>query len=176
MHFLALVISNEKPTEASLQESLSPFMPRKLDHWALGGRYSGLLEPLDLADTVTGGADCPDFELALSLHLNEGGYDMEMRGFRGSGVDALQAKNFKRSAATPCAVVKDGHWFEPSGEAQTSFLIESLRRDYPNAKLPPPSAEAQADIDRWDARFRKMLSGVQPDQWFSFVDCHVSHV
>lgn len=71
MHFLAAIISDEKPTEALLDKWLRPFMPDKLNYWALGGRYTGLLEPFDLADTVTGGPDCPDFELSLRSCFKE---------------------------------------------------------------------------------------------------------
>ncbi|MFZ1106825.1 MAG: hypothetical protein WAN43_00570 [Rhodomicrobium sp.] len=173
MHFLALVISDEKPTEALLKDWVSPFMPEKLDRWALGGRYTGLLEPLQLTDTITGGPDCPAIELALSSVMEKaaGGDVKVMRpGMRGPGVDALRVGNLKSSAAKPSAILKGGRWFEQSEEAQAACLLLRNSRLFANVQL---TNKQRSAMDIWDSKIHELVSDVRLDQWFSAIDCHV---
>jgi hypothetical protein len=176
MHFLTLVISDEKPTEELLKKWLSPFVPEKLDFYALGGRYTGLFIPREIENTVTGGPDVPEAELALAAMSEEIGVKSERPGFCGSGVDALQVKNFDGAGAGPMAVVKDGKWFEPSEDAKAAAAMNTLKRGfrkYPGFESVKADEKGQKDLDEWNKRtFIDLVADVRPDQWLSYVDCH----
>jgi hypothetical protein len=185
MHSLMLVISDIKPTEILLDEWLKPFMPEKFDWFTLGGRYTGLLIPFDLADTVTGGDDCSDIELFMDTVIKEasgGKVKMISPGARGPGVDALQVKNTKKVLldGPPAIILKNGELFEDDDEDSNAASIivgcaNAIRSVYPekaDEMLASITPKQKAACDKWDAKARKLLRDVRPDQWTSIIDCH----
>jgi hypothetical protein len=107
VHFAVLVVTKDKPTERVLARALRPFGPRtvrpKWNWYALGGRFSGVLHPLDVADTVTGGLEYPDDELSQAT---------DPRHKTGSGIAALIRRNLECIELAPGVVVWDGRWHE----------------------------------------------------------------
>src|ERR1700730_14367193 len=76
LHFVTFVITDAKPTEQMLEHLLLPFGPEgedRLDHCALGGRYSSQLIPYDFGNTITGGADLSSEELEILAALGGSG-------------------------------------------------------------------------------------------------------
>jgi len=127
MHFIAFVVTNEKPTEAVLAAAMAPFGPDVLgdDHkwgwWGLGGRYTGLLIPHNIANTIKGKPDAmPPWE-----RRDDG---LRGPGKTGPGVDALQHSNLKYpyfdTGGFPAAVVihdiRSRMWIIPRGSSSVS--------------------------------------------------------
>jgi hypothetical protein len=117
MHFFAYVVTEEKPTDAVLAKVMAPFMPdalgndHKLDWYALGGRYTGLLIPHQMANTIKGS------------FIGDG------PGRTGPGVDALQHSNLKHpyteTRACAAAVVLGGEWY---GRDNNDILLDRRPR------------------------------------------------
>jgi hypothetical protein len=106
MHFAVAVVTQDKPTDSVLADTLAPFGPltaaeAKWDWYALGGRFSGHLFSRDFAETVTGGPEYPDDELSVTP------YPLSNLG---SGVDAVQCGSLEAITSLPIGVVINGFW------------------------------------------------------------------
>jgi hypothetical protein len=145
-------------------------MRAKFKWHALGGKFSGILEPLDIVDTVTGGPECPDDELSQTSDRRRG---------PGPGVDALRRRNFDIIAwLPPGVVVWDGLWHE-GGENLSFQLDEENAISFYLADLDPAARilsreEVLAVESEWDRKFDELLDAVPPDYWISIVDCRAA--
>jgi hypothetical protein len=169
MHFAVAIVTKEKPTEAILAETLAPFGPAagieaKWDWLALGGRFSGLLCPKQIADTVTGGVEYPDDELPL----------MPIRRC-GPGVDALQNGNLESFNWTvpPRVLVTDGQWLEaePLTVDYGGPPLRSLYLGDIDPSAPVLSVPEMLLTDDWFERFYGILDNLPNERWLSIVDC-----
>jgi hypothetical protein len=172
MHFVTFVITESKPTDALLSDALAPFGPDgtgRWDAWTLGGRYSGNLPVKRLEDTMTGGDEIPDSDLALISMLSGEGLRMERSGHLGAGVDAAQIKNvdFDSFRQNPLALVFNGDWHQCP-----IFPVEALA-----VKLGIPIEEESLEAERttmrqWDNKLADLLHDVSDDDWLAILDCH----
>jgi hypothetical protein len=183
MYFATLVISNEKPTEALLAKLLAPFMPKRLDEFSLGGRFTGWLHPISyLEDTLTGGPWASDGELAVIRQL---GSDAETKvmapSYHSTGVDALRRSNFREAECTPSVILMNGRWHEhvmsEDPEILSTKMAMGLAANYPefakNVRIEPEAAaKVKAADAEWQAQFEKLFDQARPDQWLSIVACH----
>jgi hypothetical protein len=178
MHTSVIVVTKDKPTEDVLATALAPFGPVALgpaahwDWWALGGTFTGLLIPHDLANTITGGPDISPAELAVEGIVAAAGVTMTRLGDQaGPGVDALQHRNFKEllDGWMPLAIVIDGHWHQceiyPVEPLLRSIgrIDEADRHDF---------SEERAAGAVWDEKAIRILDVVPSDHWISVVDIH----
>ena len=139
MHFPLFVITETQPTEEMLESLLQPFRGEveegaRFDRWALGGKYSGQVIPYDLADTMTGGPDVSDDELAILGELADcWGVDLRRPvSTPGAGVDVARFDNIKT-----LEIVPDGY------SHKWRVAQERIRRDcksrIPNPAKPEPN-------------------------------------
>ena len=175
MHFFALVVTEEKPTEEVIGKVLKPFGPdggRRWDHWALGGRYTGNLIPLDLPNTLTGGPDVPEVEMVLDRMSREAGLRAVRSERPGPGVDALQLQNLKRihPGVAPLAVVAGDNWYECEVHP-----IEPLAQALGlQIRMRPEELDAERSaVARWLDEVRALLESVPEEHWLAVIDCHV---
>lgn len=122
MHFAAYVITAERPTPEVLEAALAPFREQKFDWYALGGRYSGNIIPIEGADTLTGSDEPHPFELKMQELLvemrEESGGDLKFVRdgvSHGPGVDACQIQNIESlrgRGGAPLAVIVGGEWHQ----------------------------------------------------------------
>jgi hypothetical protein len=144
-------------------------MRAKWNWYALGGKFSGMLEPLDIADTVTGGPEYPDDELSR---------EPDPRYEPGSGVDALRRRNLECIELPPGVVVWDGRWHETKnftwelglGGRPMSFWLGDVDPAAPILW----GDEGLAVGDEWERKFDELLEAVPPDYWISIVDCRAA--
>jgi hypothetical protein len=158
MHFAVAIVTNEKPTEAILAETLAPFGPAagveaKWDWQALGGRFTGLLCPKQIAGTVTGGVEYPDDELPLRPILQSG-----------PGVDAVQNGNLETFNWTfpPRVLVIDGQWLEaqPLTVDFGGSVLRSLYLGDIDRSAPVLSGPEMLLTDDWFERFYGILDNL----------------
>jgi hypothetical protein len=171
-HFVTWVITESKPTDALLSDALAPFGPdgtSRWDAWTLGGRYSGNIPVKRLEDTLTGGDEIPESDLALMKMLGGEGARVERPVHRGSGVDATQIGNIDwPCGVAPLALVFNGDWHQCP-----IFPIEALA-----VKLGLPIEEgttmkAERDTMRqWDIKLADLLHDASRNSWLAIVDCH----
>lgn len=169
MHFVGLVITEERPTEEVLSKALVQFGPDgegKWDWWTLGGRYTGNLRPLELENTMTGGPDLPHIEMMLIKTMGA-----KLPGRTGPGVDALRHKNLAGvyNELLPHAVVFNGQWHECE-----VISVESLARGLGfDVNIPAKELKTErAGMRRWITRFDALMSDVPAESWISVIDCH----
>jgi len=173
MHFIAFVITQQKPTEEILPTALNPFFNEHFDWFALGGRYTGMIEPFDHEDTVTGGMDMPAVEEWLHTHSN--GIIPQCRG---PGVDAAPLDNIKKlPTRPPAAVVVDGEWHqcEPTPLFDAKSLAESIGVDTEFKLRGGDQGRSVAERDiwlRWLDQAELLISQAPDTHWLSVVDCH----
>jgi hypothetical protein len=181
MHYTLLAVTTAKPTETVLETLLRPFMPEKLDWWALGGRYTGLIEPYELTGTLTGGYDITDTEIGISRLVEEAavkaGVEPESPRKRGSGadgVDAAQISNIKDlKAGTPAAVLVHGKWIEEPLDAMMGlFLLNENLRLRPGAEPLDISPSQSAAMKKWHEDVFGIIDGLRGSEWLAVVDFH----
>jgi hypothetical protein len=190
MHFITFVVTKEKPTEAVLAAAMAPFGPNvlgkdaKWDEWTLGGRYTGLLIPHSIENTVTGGPNVSDAELAIAAMAESADTVVTQPGRTGPGVDALQARNMKRfhnkdNGAFPYAILLDGHWHSDEvigveGMARQMATILGIDFDHLAGKFAGQHdfTEERAALNAWREKAVQILDTVRPDDWLSVVDIH----
>jgi hypothetical protein len=172
MHFVVLVVTYDKPTEAVLEAALAPFgiaalgPHAKWDEWALGGRYTGLLIPHDLADTVTGGPHVSEMEM---LRSQVGA--IQRPGHTGPGVDALRKSNLKdyHGGRFPFAVLIEGQWHS-DGVPSVEGMLRGMGLD--DTADQQDFTEERAALRAWCSKFETLMDGVAPDLWLALIDCH----
>jgi hypothetical protein len=166
MHFAAFVITDENPTQEVLKRALVHFGPYHQGHWlgwALGGRYTGNLVPIEPAKTVTGARPEP-----TDLERRQAQYGLPpARGQErtGPGVDALQRKNLASvyEGFLPHAVVFQGQWHECE-----VFSVEAVAFDL-GIQMEFPAERAA--VARWLAKFEAIMEEVPAENWISVIDC-----
>jgi hypothetical protein len=115
VHFAALIITDKKPTQDVLEKALVHFGPYHQRHWlgwALGGRYTGNLIPIEPENTVTGARpELTDLEKRQAQYGLPPARGQERTG---PGVDALQRKKLESvyKGFLPHAVVLQDQWHE----------------------------------------------------------------
>lgn len=172
MHFVTFVITESKPTDALLSDALEPFGPdgtARWDDWTLGGRHSGNLPVKRLDDTLTGGDEIPDSDLALIKMLSGEGLRMERLCQIGPDVDAAQIKNidFDSFRQRPFALVLRGVWHQCQ-----IFPVEALAVKL-GLQIEEEALEAERTTMRqWDSKLADLLHDVSDDNWLAIVDCH----
>jgi hypothetical protein len=210
MHFIALVVTTDKPTEEVLDATLSPFSDDAankaaendaaskgievidldyhpfghFDYYQLGGRYIGLLNPVDGAETIKGSDDPHPVEAQLMAML---GGKIVKPGYRGgTGVDALRIKDAQipLMPAPPSAMVINGQWHQaPACPILTAAsMAEGFRRATGNPAINPEDVLSQADQkelaeernlnDQWCEKCLDLTAAIPDDHWISVIDCH----
>src|SRR5215469_1328975 len=117
VHFPLFVITDRKPSMEMLESLLQPLRGEveeggRFDCWALGGRYTGQVIPYHLADTVTGGPDVGDDELAILRELADC-WNVDLRppvSKPSTGVDVARFDNIKTLEIVPDAILINGEW------------------------------------------------------------------
>jgi hypothetical protein len=188
LHFVLFVITHAKPTEETLESLLHPFQGEeewepRFDHWALGGRFSGHVIPYDFANTMTGGPDVSDYELAILGKLS-GCWGVDLRppvSKPGPGVDVARFDNIKTIKIVPDAILINGEWHRNGYEeiANLKYLkaLSGCDREQVEALLRNPKIAQQAEAEKvmvstWDRRRRNLLDRQPPTAWLAVVDCH----
>jgi hypothetical protein len=154
MHFMLMVVSDDKLTPKVLQRRLPSICEEHdVDSWGLGGRYTGILNaPVGTPGTFKGEPDSNE-NLEFEKTLKDMGLEMGLDFARADaqvspGVDIAQAKQLPRHKPLfdrdqmPGAVLLNWEWYE-------GF-----------------------DDEEWFAKWCDMLRRVQPQQWLAVVDCH----
>jgi hypothetical protein len=174
MHFVILVVTEQKPTEEILAKALEPFAD-KWDGWWLGGRWSGNLIPYDIDNTITGGPNVPDAELVLQRLARQSGCSFSLgTGMikTGPGCDALQLKNLKRSNLEFLAVVLNGKWHQAE-VTPVEDLFRSLQLHGVDVRESPGQFDTErVALERWRLEFDALMDQVLEEHWVSAVDCH----
>jgi hypothetical protein len=185
VHFILMVVTDEKPTNEVLSTALEPFGPEgacKWDDWVLGGRWSGRLFALHNQNTLTGDR-MTKTERSIITWAKSVGLDVRPGTVRTppipGGVDALQMHNFKEVAFRKTfAVLKDGQWrgmeercaIELAANMAAHFSVPESGL---LAVIPEEKQRRERDaIKRWDHEWRAIMETVQPEQWIAVVDCH----
>jgi hypothetical protein len=192
MHFIAFVVTDQKPTEDVLAAALEPFRPSweggagKWDWWKLGGRYTGLLIPKDPGnDSITGGYAIQPIEVRMAEHNAEAGLQTKHHGRTGPGVDALRFCDVKELLSGPAAVVIGGQWYEAptAPELMARGMLRKLQELHPG--FSPPPLDDAAEFDNkceeqeaaicawWEDDIKPMLNRCCGCYWLAIVDCHV---
>jgi hypothetical protein len=169
MHFAAAVVTEEKPTETILAETLAPFgcaagFEAKWDWYALGGRFSGRLDPHDISETITGGFEYPDDELPLLP-----------KQMTDSGVDALRIGNLKSFLwfLPPKALLVASQWHEirtctwdPGSPPFVAAYLGDIDPSAPVLSKP----ELLTIAEPWDQLFSEVIDRGPDERWISIVD------
>ena len=186
MHFPLFVITDRKPSMEMLESLLQPLRGEveeggRFDCWALGGRYTGQVIPYDLADTVTGGPDVGDDELAILREL-AGCWNVDLSppvSKPGTGVDVARFDNIKTLEIVPDAILINDEWHRNGSELANLKHLERFPdcREQVEALLRGPEMEQWVEAEKvmlstWDRRRRNLLDRQAPTAWLAVIDCH----
>jgi hypothetical protein len=163
MHFITYVVTEEKPTDAVLAKVMAPFMPNalgndhKLDWYALGGRYTGLLIPHQMANTIKGS------------FIGDG------PGSTGPGVDALQLSNLKHpyaeTSVCPAAVVLGGEWYGRDNNDMKGTKHVLYEMGFPDVAEAFDETEEMLALQAWMDEMADLLETVSGNCWIAALDC-----
>jgi hypothetical protein len=140
---------------------------------------SGHVIPYDLADTINGGPDVSDDELAILREL-AGCWHVEVRptvSKPGMGVDVARFDNIKTLEIVPDAILINGEWHRNGYEEIANFQhLERFphRREEVEALLPEIEQQVEAEmvkLSSWNRRWRNIVDRQPPTAWLAVVDC-----
>jgi hypothetical protein len=147
------------------------------DGAALGGRYTGLICPHSIENTITGGWAVQPVEAVLAVH------GARQPGHTGRGVDAAQFKNIRSlNGIIPAAVVVGGVWYGAplAPELMAREMAEVFRSHgvpfqlNESAQFAAKCIEQEAAIEKWwRCKAIPALDRGGPDHWLSILDCHI---
>jgi len=177
VHFITFVVTEEKPTVEMVAKTLEPFRETQENpygHWdwfALGGRYTGLLIPHNIENTLTSGPALEPEEAFMGRLSEETGVQFTRPQHTGPGVDALQCGNLAEYP-TPDAVVVAGEWHEPPAWLIVLRMHE-LGIDLGTLMSAEELATAREMMQQWAVEVKGLIGANCCQCWLSIVDCHI---
>lgn len=188
MHYLVIVVSEEKPSMHSIDEALRPYYEREWDWFQVGGRWTGYLDGYDPdtdpklqekckwcegtgTTTENVGREFP----AYKPNVGQKCYQCKGKGSstawptqwptRGTDL-AFAAKDLTREVDSPYAFVYDYSWISKESFDRGGAAIDSiLGRESKQSHFVPT-------VD-YEPAWKKLLAKAKQNNWWlTVVDCH----
>jgi hypothetical protein len=188
MHTLVLLITEERPTPGVIDKAMKPFFNEDgypYDWYGLGGRFSGLLEPISPDEAIVGSDAAPEFEThikeIMSGRLKDGwsvfgppdgaATTIHTPSSKGTGADACQIGNIANIGALQCSALINDHGLHKCPVFPMAQLLAALG---PKGDTRPALEIAQENrvATAWDALVLAILETTPPERWVSVLDCH----